>query len=192
MNSPPAQPPSPASASPLRAGPRPQELTIFLSSGDDALDARDCVEGLVERVFNPQLRRTNAPFRFAVERWEREAAQRNQPGEGTNDRFVRMAREADMTVALLLEHLGPGTREELEAVLDETNHQIKPLWFVTPHTHPESDVATFLDEHADRLLHEKLGEIGSTESWEGIVKVLLARTLDAIYDGGEEVYREQR
>ncbi len=189
MNSPSAPPPD--SGPPLSAGPRPQELTIFLSSGDDALEARDCIEGLVERVFNPQLRRTNAPFRFAVERWEREAAQRNEPGEGTNDRFVRMAREADMTVALLLERLGSGTREELQAVLDETNRQIKPLWFVAPHTHPESDVATFLEEHADMLLHEKLGEIGSTESWEGIVKVLLARTLDAM-TLGEEVYREQR
>jgi hypothetical protein len=185
-------PPDPPEAAPrLSAGPRPQELTIFLSSGDDALAARDCIEGLVERVFNPQFRRTNAPFRFAIERWEREAAQRNQLGESTNERFVRMAREADMTVALLLERLGPGTREELQAVLQDTNHELAPLWFVPPRTHPESDVATFLDEHRETLLHEKLGEIGSAECREGIVKVLLARTLDAMTTG-EELYREQR
>jgi hypothetical protein len=190
MNSPPGPSP-PQDYSPLSAGLRLQELKIFLSSGDDALEARDCIEGLVNRVFNPQLRRTNVPFRFAVERWEHEAAQRNRPGESTNDRFVKKAREADMTIALLLERLGTGTREELQAVLDETNHQIKPLWFVAPHSHPESDVATFLEENADILLHEKLGEIGSTVCWEGIVKVLLSRTLDAIYSA-EEVYRERR
>jgi hypothetical protein len=175
----------------LRDAPRFSELTIFLSSGDDALQVRDRIESLVERVFNPQLRSHNAGFRFAIERWEREEAQRNAPGENTNERFVQMAREASVTVALLCERLGTGTREELEAVMNETNNDIAPLWFVPRDAAPESEVGLFLEQHRETLLHEKVGAPDSDESWEGVVRFLLSRTLDAMsVDPG--TFREQR
>jgi hypothetical protein len=176
---------------PLSDGPQPTELTIFLSSGDDLSLVRDRIENLVHRVFNPELREHRARFRFAVERWERAHAQRNEPGESTNDRFVRKARESHVTVALLLEQLGVGTREELEAVLNETTHDLAPLWFVPRGSEPATEVASFLDEHKDDLLYEQVGIPDSTESWEGVVKFLLSRTLAAM-SADEGVYREQR
>src|SRR5665213_512229 len=86
---------------------------IFLSSGDDASTLRDRVERLVQNAINPSLLQSGANIRLEVDRWEVTAASRTR-GANTNQQFVDRAREAHVTMALLLETLGNGTREELQ------------------------------------------------------------------------------
>jgi len=97
---------------------QPQTCRIFLSSGDDALELRDLVHALVDDAVNPQLRHAGFPYQLAVDRWEQTAAERNAEGEDGNARFVRLAKASTVTLSLLLERLGDGTREEIEAVLE--------------------------------------------------------------------------
>jgi hypothetical protein len=115
----------------LRQPSATDEYTLFLSSSDqaDVRMLRKRVKDLVEDVISPELRHSRASARLAVEMWERAAPERNRPGETTNQRFVRMAREASLTMVLILDELRDGTREELEAALDEPEAQLAVLSF---------------------------------------------------------------
>ncbi len=85
------------------------------------------VKALVDDVISPQLRENKASARLAVDMWERTAAEQARPGEGTNERFVRMARDANLTLVLILDELRDGTREELEAAVDDPKAQVAVL-----------------------------------------------------------------
>src|SRR6266849_9769774 len=97
---------------------------IFLSSGDDARALRDRVDRIVTDSINSQLLEAGEKVRLEVDRWERTAPQRAEPDRQTNDRFVQRALDSNVTITLLLEQLGEGTRAELEAVLD-TDKEIR-------------------------------------------------------------------
>jgi hypothetical protein len=168
-----------------------QLYRIFLSSGDDALELRDRVEGLIERALNPQLKDAGELIRFEVDRWERTAAHRTRDPE-TNAQFVRRALQSHLTLTLLLAHLGEGTRGELEAVLDETDNEISALWFVPRRGDQDSSVATWLNARRERVYYDRCGTSDSHESWEGIFRVLIAALLDAKRREREDAYVEER
>ena len=174
----------------LGEGDRITLYQIFLSSGDDARDLRDRVDGLVYRAINPQLRQTGVPVRFEVDRWERSAAQRTPDGETTNHQFVQRARAANLTLALLLDSLGNGTREELEAVLADQS-ELSALWFVPKEHEPDSEVAGWLSRQIEALYYDKVGLPGDPESWEGIMRVLVRALIQALTREPED-YDERR
>lgn len=177
----------------VKIGPPTSQATyrIFLSSGDDAADLRDRVDDLVVAAINSQLLEAQIDLRVEVDRWERTAAKLNEPGETTNDQFVRRALDSDLTLALLLRRLGDGTRGELEAAL-EADKEVSALWFVPRRSNPRSEVARFLDPKKERLTWDKTGKPESDESWHGIVRVLLRLVLEGLKHGPKGLHVEQR
>lgn len=141
---------------------------IFLSSGDDAADLRDRVDGLVIEAVNSQLMHANINLRLEVDRWERTAAASNNPNESTNDQFVKRALDSNLTLALLLKKVGKGTEEEIEATL-EAEKSVSALWFVPRKSRPRSEVAKFLEPQREHLYYDKTGKPEENESWHGIV-----------------------
>jgi len=164
---------------------------IFLSSGDDAKDLRDRVDALVRDAINSQLLDADVRVRLEVDRWERTAAQRAAPGRHTNDLFVQRALSSNVTLTLLLDAMGDGTKEELEAVLDADN-EVSALWFIPRDESPSSEVADFLRPHRERLYHDKTGDPQSDESWIGIVRVLTRVLIEGLSQPREELFLEQR
>lgn len=172
--------------------PTPQQtFRIFLSSGDDAADLRDRVDGLVTEVINSQLMQAGIDLRVEVDRWERTAAQRTNAGESTNDQFVKRALNSHLTLALLLRRLGDGTRDELEATLD-ADKEVSALWFVSRRSKPRSEVSQFLTPKRERLTWDKTGKPESDESWHGIVRVLFCLVLEGLKQGPEGLHVEER
>lgn len=164
---------------------------IFLSSGQDAADLRDRVDGLVRDSINSQLLEAEIDLRVEVDRWERSLAKKNNPGENLNDQFVKRALRSNLTLALLLDELGGGTREELEATL-AAEREVSALWFIPQQSSPDSPVAKFLGEKRRGLLYSKTGEPDSHDSWSGIVRVLFALILEGLKQthGGLQLSRE--
>ena len=170
----------------------PATCQIFLSSGDDAHDLRDLVNDLVDDAVNPQLRRANMPYQLAVERWELEAAERNAPGEDGNARFVALAKASTVTLCLLIERLGAGTKEEIEAVLDDTEDvDLAVLWFVPITGWPMSDVGTFLDSRKAEIHIDRAGPPDGPGAVVAIVKLLFKHVLKLMQPPPEE-RRERR
>jgi hypothetical protein len=152
---------------------------LFLSSGDDALALRDRVESLVQKVITPQLREAEFKLRIEIDRWEQTASQKTPGGQSTNDRFVARAASAHLTLALLLDRLGQGTREEIEAAL-ASGTEVSALWFIGRAENADSEVASFLGDERENLLHERTGKPDSDESWHGILKILFALVLEGL------------
>jgi hypothetical protein len=90
-------------------------IRVFLSSGDDLLDLRELTDALVRDAVNAVLMQAQVHVRLEIDRWERTAPHRLRPGQHANADFVARAREAHVVMCLLLDELGDGTREELEA-----------------------------------------------------------------------------
>jgi hypothetical protein len=164
---------------------------IFLSSGDDAADLRDRVEALVHDAINPQLLEAQMQIRLEVDRWEKTAAQRAHPGKNTNDLFVQRALESNLTMALLQDRVGDGTREELEAAL-AAETEVSALWFVPRDSEPDSEVARFLTPHKQTLYYDKTGAPDSDESWLGITRILFGMVLTALGQRQEGLRVERR
>ena len=160
----------------LRSRPEIREYTIFVSSGDDALSLRNRVTALIEEVFSPLLRRMGLPFRLQVERWEREPAQR-APGGNPNAIFVEKARQSDLTLVLLRDRLGPGTREEIEGIADREDVELSILWFPSGSAEatglPAAENAeTFLRGQSEAL-YARCEDSGSESSWHIILRPIL-------------------
>jgi len=164
---------------------------VFLSSGDDALLMRDEVSTFVDHSVNGVLRDTGAAVRFEVERWEETPAQRNPSGEAGNAKFVRKAQAADVTLTLLVERLGDGTREELDGVLDETDKELSALWYVERTAWPACDVASWLDQRREDIHFDRIGPPGAPENAHGLFRVFLRLVLQAVQQGPSD-YSEER
>jgi hypothetical protein len=174
---------------------RPDEYTVFLSSGDDATLLRDLVEGLVRDAIIPELHDAGIPVRLMVDRWEHESATRVNPGESVNDIFVRQAVKSSVTLCLLIGELRQGTREEIEAVLDTEGVDLAVIWFVEGGTWPAGEVGTFLCEHKDELFIVRPGPPNSNDATIGLVRQLLHFVLQGIsrrQAEGQGGFRERR
>lgn len=171
---------------------KPAELTVFVSSGDDVVCLRDLVDDLVRDAINSEFQRASIPLRLLVSRWERSAPGRAADGEKVNDRFVALARKSSVTLCLLLDRLGAGTREEIEAVLDTPDVDLAILWFVEPHTWPKSEVGCFLESLKDRgVFIDRAGRPDSRGSVVAVMRALLNIAIRGLAQQGGE-FRERR
>lgn len=164
---------------------------IFLSSGDDAVALRERIDQLISEAINSQLIDANADLRIEIDKWERTAATSNNPDESTNDRFVAKALDSDLTLALLLDKIGNGTKEEIEATLD-AKKPVSVLWFVPRNSQPNTPVAKFLAPKRDLLYWDKTGRPEDDASWHGIVRIALSVVLSGLTEPQKGPYFEQR
>jgi hypothetical protein len=131
------------------------------------------------------------PVRIFVDRWEREAASRPDEGEPVNAQFVRKALRSNITLCLLNDELRPGTREEIEAVLDTKQIDLGIVWFVDDQTWPETEVGNFLTEHQTELFVVRAGPPDGHGAIIALVRQLFLYVLRGI--SRQEVgYRERR
>jgi len=146
--------------------------TIFLSSGNDAARLRDRVDLLV-RTISTQFKNASSPFRFEIDRWEDHAPQRAAT-ENLNDEFVRCAKKSHLTLVLLLDEVRPGTREEIEGVLSETNTQLAVLRFKETDGDElaDDDLRKFLEANKGKFLYKEVLGPDSDEALEAIMMVL--------------------
>lgn len=177
----------------LGPGQMVSEHVVFLSSSNDAIEVRERVDGLIRNAVNPALKDLGE-VRFYLEKWEHTEARRLGAGEGFDDEFISKAVASDLMMTLVVERVGPGTEAEMRAVA-ESGTEIAALWFVKFGEQPDTEAARFLNELQDKkiLRYKQAGTIDSEESWQAIVRVLMAAAFQALgfnRDGGD--FRERR
>jgi hypothetical protein len=134
-------------------------LRVFLSSGGDAIVERDFLDALIRDGLVPPLMHSGSPIRIEVDRWERTAPHKIVRGGSPNDEFVARAKVANLVVGILKEELRPGTKEELEAVLedDEAEVEVAIVWCADPRDDPPTEVAEWLKDRQGIALYDKAG-----------------------------------
>lgn len=157
---------------------RPYSYDIFLSSSDEVAFLRDRVEDLIRKSFTVALSLySNA--QVSIVRWE-QAVAGGLPGETLNDVFVRTALECHHTLVLLMTHLGPGTREEVEAVV-KANKPLSIVRFELPKGHSSEhdprEIDAFIDALGKPYMYERCGPPNSVSAWQGLSKTLAAITI---------------
>jgi hypothetical protein len=157
---------------------RPHTYDLFLSSSNEVTAVRDQVEQLADQAFAKALG-AYANADLSVIRWE-QAISGQMPGESLNDLFVRMALNCHHTLVLLMTHLGPGTREEVEAVV-EKGLPISIIRFDPPRNHSSEydpgEVDAFIAGLPRRIKYESCGPPTSASAWRAMSKTLAAITL---------------
>jgi cellobiose phosphorylase len=177
----------------LAAGIPGKRYNVFVSSGADASPVRDRIRGLIQEVFNPALEDSEQGFYLYADMWERTAAQR-AAGESINDVFVARARKSHITLVTLIDQLGDGTREELEAVLNEEDVQLAVMRFTEQTTDAAATDALgrYLTKHQQNFLYAlHPGGPHSDDAWYTVVRQLLAVVLSALAET-EPPYTETR
>jgi hypothetical protein len=99
-----------------------------------------------------------------------------------------------VALVLLLDRLGRGTQEEVEAVL-EAGVQLSVLHFTTRTDAELSNlkVGKFIRQHRDKIYYErKRCPPDSEDTWYAIVKTLLAVLLRGVMPPAEEPFVETR
>jgi hypothetical protein len=162
---------------------RPHTYDIFLSSSEEVAQLRDEVEELVMRSFNPALG-LYANAELHIVRWEQALANR-APGESLNDLFVRAVGECKHTLVLLMTHLGPGTREEVEEAIDR-DLPISIVRFDAPPDHESefdpAEIDVFirsLEERGKPVLYRPCGSPGSKTAAEALSQTFASIMLAA-------------
>jgi hypothetical protein len=164
------------------------EFVVFLSSSNDAIEIRERVEGLIQNSVNPALKALGERgARFYLEKWEHTEARRLGAGEDFDDEFMEKAVNSDLVMTLVVDRVGPGTKAEMKAVA-ESDTEIAALWFVNFGEQPDTDAGRFLNElQNDGILrYKQAGTIGSMESWQAIVRVLMAAAFEALDPARDE------
>ncbi len=158
---------------------------VFLSSGNDALQVRERLDRLITNVVVPQLSHADAPFRIEVVRWEAAAAQR-VPSEHTNDLFVEQACRCHLVIVLLLQEIRPGTREEIQAVLDEKGIDVAVLQFgdSPSDTQGWADLNDFLEANRERLFYKRVESLASEDAEHELLRVLIRLVIRAFLETG--------
>jgi hypothetical protein len=167
---------------------------IFISSAQDAEVLRDRVERIVTDCINKQLSMRGWHVHFPIWRWEDVEARAADRGETVNDTFVQMARESSVVMVLLLDDLKPGTRDEMMAVRDDADVDLKVLWFRRARRLRlrRSSVERFLAGHQDVILHTRIDGLDSEEAWVVLTRNLIATLLKALQSDDREPYVERR
>lgn len=163
---------------------------VFISSGDDAVELRGRVDGLITNSINPELARHRVWLDSYL--WERQPPKRLFRLETVDDEFVERAVNSDLVITLLLARLGRGTKKEIEAVL-RSNAELKALWFVNRHEDPPTEVGKYLKKLAkqQKLRYKRAGRPDTAESSEAIVQVLVSAALEGVMRESRDV-REVR
>lgn len=177
---------SPLSSVKLREPATRREYTIFLSSSDEeefrCLRAR--IQRLIYDVIEPALvaHYPKAGISLRVRRWEQHAPQRDS-GRSTNDIFVEQARRSHFMLVLLSDEIRNGTREELEAALEESV-DVKVLVFDRPEQVESVKQQTLLQylESKRGLLYKRCGNPDDETAWVELFRTVFSLTLQAIAD----------
>jgi hypothetical protein len=145
---------------------------------------------LVVKSLNSQLSLRGWSQQFPVWRWEEMASTTAPSGVRTNDLFVEKARASSVTLVLLRDKLRSGTKEELLAVKDDPEVELKVLWF--PRRRPRftpSDVERFLfSDEAKGIYHHKLARANSEDAWQSLFANLIDVLLMALSSRGRRPY----
>jgi hypothetical protein len=153
------------------------------------------VKRLVEEAFNRQLVHGSWEAELVVWDWRDMAGQRAPDGGRTNDLFVQKARESSVTIVLLCDQMPPGSEEELLAVLQENDIDLKVFWLnAAGNENPprESEVAQFLDRHGDDFKYIELSDLESEDTWIQLTSNLAAVLLQALRGQNRPSYMETR
>lgn len=176
---------------------RPGELVVrfifFISSGSDVARQRDLFEGMVREASTQFRLREDAerPFVLEVDRWEQDAPRKTTD---MNEEFVRRAKRSHATVVLLATEVRRGTREEIEAVLDEDAVQLSVIWMETPTSQRKGrSLKKFLRDHSDSMAYHRTGAPESDEAVLAMVRVVAAALADITRgERREELFSEYR
>jgi hypothetical protein len=164
-----------------------------VSSGDDALVERDFLDALIRDGVNAVLMNLDFSVRFEVDRWERSSPHKILTGASPNDEFVARARRANLVVSVLIDDLGPGTKEELEAALDEDDLELSVVWCERRETQLETDVSRWLAAHRDTILYDRAGRPDTPGPRIALVRLIIDAMLTTIREHApKELWREQR
>ncbi len=155
-------------------------VRVFLSSGDDALAERDFVDALFCDAANAVLMKLGFSVRFDVDRWERSAPHKILAEASPNDEFVARAKHANLVVSVLIDRLGPGTHDELEAVLDEDDVELSIVWCERRDGEPDTEVSRWLASHRDDVFYDRAGRLDTPGPRVALVRLVLEATLTAL------------
>jgi len=168
-------------------------VRIFLSSGDDALSERDFVDALVRDGVNTALMNLDFSVRFEVDRWERSAPHKILIDASANDEFVARAKRANLVVSVLIDRLGQGTQQELEAALEEDGVELSIVWCEARDGHPDTEVGRWLACHEDDLLYDRAGGSETPGPRIALVRLFIEAMLTALREHApRELLRERR
>lgn len=157
-------------------------VTVFVSSGDDALANRDYIDRLVADAVNVALQSLKLPVRFEVDRWERTAAHRMLPGAEPNQEFVARAKAANLVVSVLIDKLGQGTREELEAVLAEDDVELSIIWCEQRDNEPNTQVSRWLSRQRNEVLYDRADHPKTDGPRIALTRLFMEAMLTAVRD----------
>lgn len=146
---------------------------------------------MIEESINPPLA-DRSRAQLYPQMWERASAQ-VAPGRSVNELFVSRVVTSHAAMALFKTRLGPGTGEEVQAVLDQRDDLLPEdrVWLsvlrfgLEEREAPSEDPAP-LDEFLNRIgedrrgLYVPTGPLSSEEAWQAIVKTLTGYALAAL------------
>ena len=140
-------------------------------------------------VVSQTLISSGAEMRVAPRFWEGESARRGSTGH-INDEFIEIARRCQHVIALLVTHLRNGTKEEIEAVLEDPDIQISLLVFP-----PNGDLNNSDDEVRELLAKYKeingytvCGDPAEDQAWIELTKVVLFAVFRYLTQEDEPMY----
>jgi hypothetical protein len=157
-------------------------VRVFVSSGDDALTSRDYIDRLVADAVNAALMALNVPIRFEVDRWERSAPHKILPGATPNEEFVARAKAANLVVSVLIDELGQGTREELEAVLPEEEVELSVVWCEDRDNRPNTGVSGWLKRQREDILYDRAGRAETDGPRIALTRLFMEAMLEGMRD----------
>jgi hypothetical protein len=164
---------------------------VFISSADEAMTYRNRVQDLITKSLDSQLSYRGWAEHFPVWRWEEIAATTVPAGGKSNDLFVQKARESSVTIVLLRDSLRPGTREELLAVKDDPDVELKVLWFPRRFraSFGSTEVQRFLfSADAKGIYHNRLQPADSDVAWQRLFANIVDMLLLALRSSGRGPY----
>jgi hypothetical protein len=168
-------------------------VTVFVSSGDDALANRDYIDRLVNDAVNAALRSLDVPVRFEVDRWERSAPHKILPGGTPNEEFVARAKKAQLVVGVLIDDLGKGTREELEAVLPESEVELAIVWCEKRTGRPQTPVSRWLRCQRTDILYDRAGRPNTVGPRIALTRLFMEAMLRSVREHApEDLWTEVR
>jgi hypothetical protein len=168
-------------------------VTVFVSSGVDALQQRDFIDALVRDAVNAALARFSVKVRFEVDRWERTAPHKITQDGSANDEFVARAKQASLVVGILIDKMGEGTREELEAVLPEDDVELSIVWCEDREGQPDSAVSRWLAGRQDDVVYDRAGRPDTPGPQIAITRLFIEAMLSAMRDHApKELWHEVR
>jgi hypothetical protein len=168
-------------------------VLVFVSSGDDLARLRNMVWRFAIESINPVLREMKLPVRLEIDRWEHTAPHRAPDGQTLNSEFAARARAAQLVLCLLHEKLGDGTREEIEATLEQEGVELSVVWCVNRNDWPNTEVGQWLAPLKGQIFIDRAEAPNTDGPPTAIFRILLEAALTVARQiQPEGLLREQR